>query len=282
VCGTANRVHARFCHNCGAELQVQGQDASADDVPQAAHTISSIPPTPHPDNPGPGTGRGRWQADRGAQGGKGGKGGQGGREKPAGRKRQVGAELAPLSPWRPLAWAFGVLAVIALLVVAGWQLGWPSFVFAAKHTPSSAPPVSSAPVVAAHSPTATPLTTSPAVTQTTTTPSVAPSTTSPASPSATTANPAATTVEAYFAAINAKDYSKAWRLGGNETGTSYANFVHGFKGTRKDTVTILSVSGDVVTARLSALHTDHVVQVFQGTYTVQDGVIVSTDVQQVS
>jgi len=187
-----------------------------------------------------------------------------------------------LSPWRPLAWAFGVLAVIAILVVAGWQLRWPSFVFAAKHLPSSAPRVNSTPVVAVQSQTAVAATTSPAATQTTTTPSVAPSTTSPASPSATPTNPAAATVAAYFAAINAKDYAEAWALGGKNTGTSYVNFVRGFKGTRKDTVTILSVSGDVVTARLSALHTDHVVQVFQGTYTVQGGVIVSTDVQQVS
>jgi len=155
-------------------------------------------------------------------------------------------------------------------------------VFTAKHTPPSAPPVNSPPVVAAESRTATPATTSPAATQTTTSPSVAPSTTSPASPVTTPANPAVATVQAYFAAINAKDYAKAWALGGKDTGSSYASFVSGFKGTRKDTVTILSVSGDIVTARLSARHADHVVQVFQGTYTVQHGVIVNTDVQQVS
>ena len=268
-CGTANRVHARFCRNCGAELQVPVQGTSAGNEPQTAHTISSIPPTPRPDDVWQETGRRSWRA------------GQGGKERRARRQREIGAELAPLSPWRPLAWSFGVLAVIAVLVVAGWQAGWPSFMFAARHAPSSAPPVNSPPVVAAQSRAATPATTSPAVTQTTT-PSVAPSTTSSASPVTTPANPAVATVEAYFAAINAKEYAKAWALGGNNTGTSYANFVRGFKGTRKDTVTILSVSGDIVTARLSARHADHVVQVFQGTYTVQDGVIVNTDVQQVS
>jgi hypothetical protein len=65
-------------------------------------------------------------------------------------------------------------------------------------------------------------------------------------------------------------------------GTTYASFVSGFKGTEKDTLTILSARGDVVSVRLSALHTNGVVQVFEGTYPGRDGVIVSTDVQQVS
>lgn len=89
-------------------------------------------------------------------------------------------------------------------------------------------------------------------------------------------------MDAYFAAINHRQYATAWNLLGKNTGSTYAAFVKGFSGTVKDTVTILAVRGGVVTARLSALHSNGEVQVFQGTYTVQNGVIVSSDVQQVS
>lgn len=95
-----------------------------------------------------------------------------------------------------------------------------------------------------------------------------------------TAGPAAT-VRAYFAAISDRDYPLAWRLGGRNTGISYSSFVSGHRTTAKDTVTILSVAGDVVTARLVALETDGTVKIFEGTYTVRNGVIVHFDVRQV-
>jgi len=47
-------------------------------------------------------------------------------------------------------------------------------------------------------------------------------------------------------------------------------------------VTIVSVSGHVVTARLSAKQTDGTVNTYQGTYTVHHGVIVGFDVVQLS
>jgi hypothetical protein len=47
-------------------------------------------------------------------------------------------------------------------------------------------------------------------------------------------------------------------------------------------VTILSTSGNVVTARLAATQTNGTVKTYQGTYTVTNGVISSTDVQRVS
>lgn len=105
---------------------------------------------------------------------------------------------------------------------------------------------------------------------------------SPASPPPSqTAGPAAT-VHAYFAAINTGDYQRAWSLGGRNTGQSYASFVAGHATTAKDTVTILSVSGDVVTARLTAAETDGTIKVYEGSYTVRNGVIVHFDVHQVS
>jgi hypothetical protein len=109
------------------------------------------------------------------------------------------------------------------------------------------------------------------------------SATNSASPASTpSASGPAATVDAYFAAITARDYTEAWQLGGQNLGASYAAFVSGFNGTAKDTVTILSVAGDVVTARLLAYQTDGTVKTYQGTYTVQNGEISQSNVQQVS
>jgi serine/threonine protein kinase len=83
----------------------------------------------------------------------------------------------------------------------------------------------------------------------------------------------ATTVQRYIAAINAHDYRRAWLLGGDHSGSTYAAFTQGFKTTKKDSVSILEVSGDAVRARVTALQSDGTVQVYQGFYIVQDGVI---------
>ena len=89
------------------------------------------------------------------------------------------------------------------------------------------------------------------------------------------------TVRAYFAALNAHNYVKAWDLGGRNTGSSYTDYVNGFGTTAKDTVTIVSVSGHVVTARITAVQTDGTIKVYQGTYTVNHGVITQFNVQRV-
>jgi len=91
----------------------------------------------------------------------------------------------------------------------------------------------------------------------------------------------AATVRAYVAAINGHRYARAWRLGGRNAGGSYASFVSGFSTTAKDTLAIVSVSGDVVTAQLTAQQTDGTTATYQGTYTVDNGVIVGFDVLQV-
>lgn len=100
-------------------------------------------------------------------------------------------------------------------------------------------------------------------------------------PARTPAGPAAT-VRAYVAAINGHDYARAWSLGGRNTGRSYASFADGFSTTATDTLTIVSVSGDVVTAQLTAQQTDGTVGTYQGTYTVDKGVIIGFDVRQAS
>ncbi len=63
---------------------------------------------------------------------------------------------------------------------------------------------------------------------------------------------------------------------------SLAKFVSGFAGTARDTLTNVSASGNVVSVTLHALQTDGTVKVYQGTYTVSNGLITFASVQQVS
>jgi hypothetical protein len=121
-------------------------------------------------------------------------------------------------------------------------------------------------------------------------PAATTSASSMSAPETANASPAATqnaqhgpaaTVRAYFKAINRHNYGRAWRLGGRYTGSSYAAFVSGFAGTEHDAVTIQSVSGHVVTARLAAQQTDGSVKTYEGTYRVSHGVITGFQVAQV-
>jgi hypothetical protein len=106
-----------------------------------------------------------------------------------------------------------------------------------------------------------------------------PATSAPATSAPATALGPAATVQAYFAAINAHNYAKAWALGGKNTGGSYSSFANGFNGTAKDSVTVVSVAGDAVSVKLAATQTDGSVKYYQGTYTVTDGVITQSHIQ---
>ncbi|HXW47778.1 MAG TPA: serine/threonine-protein kinase, partial [Streptosporangiaceae bacterium] len=87
------------------------------------------------------------------------------------------------------------------------------------------------------------------------------------------------TVKAFFAAINAQNYAKAWELDSfDHSSENYQQFVNGYAGTERDVVTILSTDGNVVTARLAAYQTDGSVRTYQGTYTVTNGVITGAHV----
>jgi serine/threonine protein kinase len=90
----------------------------------------------------------------------------------------------------------------------------------------------------------------------------------------------ANVVREYFWAINNHRWHIAYKIHG-ESG-SFKDFVAGFTGTARDIVTINSVSGDVVTAQLQAIQDDGTVKDYQGTYTIVDGVIRSSDIHQVS
>ncbi|HEY7429866.1 MAG TPA: helix-turn-helix domain-containing protein [Streptosporangiaceae bacterium] len=172
--------------------------------------------------------------------------------------------LSPAQPPRRhrLNWA-AVLAV-ALVVAAG---------FVGYELLTSSPRTAGTPPAAAHH------TVTPSATPAEPTPSRVASP-HPTAPARAPLRPAAI-VRAYIAAINGHHYARAWRLGGRNTGDSYGSFAEGFSGTARDTLSIVSVSGNVVTARLRAQQTDGTVSVYEGTYTVQHGVITGFDVAQV-
>jgi hypothetical protein len=258
-CGAANRAQARFCHDCGSSLTIAEPTAPAAETPPVTPAASVTPALEDRESPAA-IGRRRRTGDS---------------EELSFGPRRWGHGQSPLRR-RTVAIPLTVAAVIAVLALVGWQAKWPTSVFGAKPAAATGPegPAATRPASPVTSPTFTP---------TPTPSSPAPTQTASASPTPTaTANPAVATVDAYFAAINHRQYATAWNLLSQNTGSTYAAFVKGFSGTVKDTVSILAVRGDVVTARLSALHSNGEVQVFQGTYTVQNGVIVSTDVQQVS
>lgn len=124
-----------------------------------------------------------------------------------------------------------------------------------------------------------------------TTPTAAPTTSNPGttSPPAPPPPPPPTTaksvspanvVAAYFAAINARDYSTAWALGGENLGQSFAQFADGFSDTAEDELEIVAVSGDNVTIDLTAVNNDGSQQTFAGTYRVSGGRITGASVVQ--
>jgi hypothetical protein len=178
------------------------------------------------------------------------------------------------SRWRPVAVPLAVVVAVGVLALVGWQAGWPPAVFGAKQVSLAAP--------LRTSPSHRPGPSRPPTASAAPTPSASPSPTPSPTPSATpTPGGPVATLEAYFAAIDDKNYAKAWQLGGRNAGGTYSNFVSGFAATARDIITILSVSGNTVTARLAAEQTDGTVKTFQGTYIVENGAIVQFNVQQI-
>ncbi|PBC72033.1 uncharacterized protein DUF4352 [Streptomyces sp. TLI_235] len=101
--------------------------------------------------------------------------------------------------------------------------------------------------------------------------------TATASPRPTSASPRQV-VEQYYAALNARDYARAWALGGRNLAPSYQQFVAGFAGTAADALTVTAVNGDTVSVLLDALQTDGTHRHYAGTYTVRNGVIVAASI----
>ena len=97
--------------------------------------------------------------------------------------------------------------------------------------------------------------------------------TTPTATASSAAEPEAV-VTAYFDAVNNRDYSTAWALGGKNLGDAdYDAFVKGYADTQRDSISQVSVQGTFVQLVLNALQTDGTSRSYNVTYTVEDGVI---------
>jgi hypothetical protein len=159
---------------------------------------------------------------------------------------------APLVSRKQLIGALGVLCFLLYLTL------WPRL-------SSPAPAPTSRPTQAV----------SPAPTASRTAPSVSQS----AVPPSSVQGPAAV-VQAFYDAVNAHDYRRAWELGGKNLSDSYQEFADGYAHTDHTTVKVRQVSGGTVTVDLIAdEYNGRRQSSFTGTYTVRDGEIVDGDME---
>jgi hypothetical protein len=93
---------------------------------------------------------------------------------------------------------------------------------------------------------------------------------------------ASAVVAQYYEDITNHDYEAAWELGGsNIAGKTYEDYVAGFSTTASISLRTVSEFGaSRVHAVLYATQTDGTVEVYKGTYTVSDGVLVSASIRQ--
>jgi hypothetical protein len=267
ACGQLNRQLARFCRSCGSPIEASSRHAPTERRPvssaeSAPANSASRTSAAHAGNRVPAAAESVPATVRGS----------------ALRRRRVAVPLV-------------AVAIAGLLALAGWQTGWPSAVFGIKQVSSTAR-VRIKPAFRSRAPSA-PGTPSPSTqAPSTQAPSTQASSSSAASPTASPSSPEssatpsvsgpAATVKAYFAAIDSRDYATAWRLGGSNLGGSYAAYAQGFAGTASDQVSIISVHGHVVTARLTARQADGSIRIYQGTYAVVGGVITQFAVKRIS
>ncbi|MFC9229227.1 hypothetical protein ACFTZI_09735 [Streptomyces decoyicus] len=89
-------------------------------------------------------------------------------------------------------------------------------------------------------------------------------------------------VEEFYRDINNRDFSAAWDLGGrNIGGNSYSAWVAGYDTTASIELSAVNTeSAGQVSAVVHATQSDGSVKLYQGTYTVSDGEIVSADISE--
>jgi hypothetical protein len=156
---------------------------------------------------------------------------------------------APLVSRKQLAWGLAVLTVLLWATVLAPRLSSPA------PAPTSRPTQAVSPAPAASSATA-------------------PSVSQSAVPPSSVQGPAAV-VKAFYDAVNAHDYRRAWELGGKNLSDSYQEFADGYAHTDHTTVKVRQVSGGTVTVDLIAdEYNGRQQSTFTGTYTVRDGEIV--------
>jgi hypothetical protein len=122
------------------------------------------------------------------------------------------------------------------------------------------------------------------------TPSATAQPVAPAAPAAPPAPPAQavnaeSVVTQFYQDITDQNYQAAWALGGDNLngGVGYGQWVAGYGTTEAISLGTFSQFGsDQVQASLSALQTDGTTTTYEGTYTVQNGVILSANIVQTS
>jgi hypothetical protein len=107
----------------------------------------------------------------------------------------------------------------------------------------------------------------------------------PAQPAPQFAN-ATAVVSQFYQDITDHNYSAAWALGGDNlaNGASYATWAAGYQDTTASIAlgATSEFGSDEVQAELVATQLDGTVKTYEGTYTVQDGVIVAANVLETS
>ncbi|MEV4559390.1 hypothetical protein AB0K51_20695 [Kitasatospora sp. NPDC049285] len=93
---------------------------------------------------------------------------------------------------------------------------------------------------------------------------------------------AAAVVEQYYQDITNHDYAAAWALGGrNIGGNNYAGWVAGYATTASISLgTVSEFGSSQVRATIYATQTDGTVKIYEGTYTVANGVLVAASIRQ--
>jgi hypothetical protein len=162
------------------------------------------------------------------------------------------------------------LGLVAVAILAG-----AAFVVLHLHAKGQAGPKPTVTITRTHhaSPSSGPSTSpSPSSSATSPSPSTSPSGTAGASPQAV--------VQQYYTDINDHDYRGAYAINQHVHPTqTYAEFKAGYASTQSVTLTIVSASGDTVNVRFTSTHTDGTVYNYSGTYTVQNGQIVDSLIQ---
>jgi hypothetical protein len=89
-------------------------------------------------------------------------------------------------------------------------------------------------------------------------------------------------VSEYYGDIESGDYADAYALlsSGSVTGQTYQQFVNGFACTSYENLRDLGTTGNTLSISLDATQCDGTVNHYQGTYTVQNGLITAADVTQ--
>jgi eukaryotic-like serine/threonine-protein kinase len=81
-------------------------------------------------------------------------------------------------------------------------------------------------------------------------------------------------VEAYYAAVNTRDWRRAWRLGGEYLSPSFRSMVDGYRATDKDVISSIRVARSTVVVRIRAYEVGGALQVYRMIYLVSNGTIV--------